>query len=281
MGFELAESIAARLAAIPGVVAVAAGDAFARGVERQHTEVVLALYYDPTAPPSVAALRALARELDERHPQDAASDLGAWGPWLNGGAQLVIDGRHVDWLYRDLRRVEQVVADCLAGRVTCEYQPGYPHGFHNHIYLGELHACRPLHDPHGALATLKEQVATYPPAMRRAIITRYLEEAESTFQAARQAAQAGDVFFVSGCLFRGVACIVQVLYALEERYFVGERGALHEVTSFARRPAGFVGDVASVLSQPGSSPATLSASVSTLTRFVGALRTMSAPILQP
>ncbi|MER3419131.1 MAG: DNA polymerase subunit beta [Chloroflexota bacterium] len=281
MGIELADQIAARLGAIPGVVAVAVGDAFAHGMERPHTEIALAIYYDPATPPPVATLRAVARELDERHPEDAASEPGAWGPWLNGGARLIVDGRHVDWLYRDLRRVEQVVADCLAGRVTCDYQPRYPHGFHNHIYLGELHTCRPLHDPQGTLAALKEQVATYPPAMRRAIIERYLAEAEATFQAARQAAAAGDVFYVSGCLFRGVACLVQVLYALEERYFLGERRALHEVTGFARRPAGFVGDVASVLGQPGSSPATLEASVSALARFVGALRAISAPILQP
>src|SRR3712207_8687536 len=32
---------------------------------------------------------------------------GGWGPWVDGGGWLTIDGSAVDWIYRDLDRVER------------------------------------------------------------------------------------------------------------------------------------------------------------------------------
>jgi hypothetical protein len=37
---------------------------------------------------------------------------GDWGPWVNGGAWLRVEGVAVDWILRGLDRVEQVWADC-------------------------------------------------------------------------------------------------------------------------------------------------------------------------
>ena len=45
----------------------------------------LGIYYDPAHKPSLAALRALAQALDDRHAADLATDFGEWGPWINGG----------------------------------------------------------------------------------------------------------------------------------------------------------------------------------------------------
>ena len=92
--------------------------------------------------------------------------LSAWGPWINGGAWLQIEGRRVDWLYRDLGLVAETVAECRAGRPACYYQPGHPHGLHSHIYTGEVHYCRPLVDSSGDLAALKAITAQYPPGLK-------------------------------------------------------------------------------------------------------------------
>ena len=157
----VAERVAARLGAIPGVVAVALGGSWARGEAQAGSDVDLGLYYRPDHRPALAALNRLAEALDDRRPTAAVTDFGAWGPWIDGGAWLVIEGQRVDWLFRDLDRVASAVADCRAGRLACAYQPGHPHGFHAHIYAGEVHHARPLHDPEGALAALQQLTATY------------------------------------------------------------------------------------------------------------------------
>ena len=256
-----AGKVAVRLSRIEGIVAVALGGSWARGEAHPDSDVDLGLYYEPERPPSVGALQKLARELDDRHLPDLATDFGEWGPWINGGAWLQIDGRRVDWLYRDLGRVRQVLEDCRAGRITCDYQPGHPHGFHNYIYMGEVFYAEPLYDPKGVLTKLKALTVPYPPKLKQAIIEKYLWEAGFALGTARKSAKRSDVFYVVGCLFRCVACLVQVLFALNERYFLNEKGSAQAVDAFAYRPEGFGEAVTAVLAQPGDTAAKLRASL--------------------
>jgi predicted nucleotidyltransferase len=277
---KLVEHIASRLGRIEGVVAVALGGSWARQEAHPDSDIDLGIYYRRDNPPSVAELRRLAEELDYRHPKDAATDLGEWGPWINGGAWLRVEGQRVDWLYRDLDRVEEVFAECRAGRPTCHYQPGHPHGFHNHVYLGEVHHCRPLFDPDGELATLKVLAAEYPQPLKIALVEKYLWEARFALDTSRKSAGRGDVFYVSGCVFRCAACLVQVLFALNERYFVNEKGSVKAAGSFELCLSGFEAVVEDVLGETGRLPPRLEKSIERLAILVEELRALCDPVLQ-
>ncbi|HEX2181553.1 MAG TPA: nucleotidyltransferase domain-containing protein [Rubrobacteraceae bacterium] len=274
---ELAERIAERLGDLGGVEAVVLGGSWARGVAHPDSDVDLGIYYRPERPLSVAALRELARELDDRHLPDLVTDLGEWGPWINGGGWLHIEGRHVDWLYRDLDLVSREISDCRAGRTASHYQPGHPHGFHSHIYAGEVHHCQLLSDASGELASLKALVATYPPALKRSLTQRFLWEADFALETCRKPAERGDIFYVGGCLFRCAACLVQVLFALNERYFVNEKGSVKVAGSFPLRPEGFDVTVSCVLAEPGREPARLRESVREFDQLVQATRELAGP----
>ena len=270
--------IADRLAQIDGVVAVALGGSRARGAARPDSDVDLGIYYDPDRRPSVAALNQLAQELDDRHPTDAISTFGEWGPWINGGGWLVIDGVHVDWLFRDLRRVAWAIAECRAGRPTSDYQIGHPHGFHSHIYMGEVHHARALRDFSGALAQLQALTSEYPPLLKRVLIQKFLFEAEFSLVISRKAPQRGDVAYLAGCLFRCVAALVQVLYALNERYCLNEKGAVAAIDMFPLRPEGFGRQVATVLGELGTDAAECGASIDRMAELVRAVRALCADL---
>ena len=143
------------------------------------------------------------------------------------------------------------------GRPTCDYYLGHPHGFHNHIYLAEVYYCRPCFDPHGVLRALKERVQSYPPRLKEALIRKYGYDARFMLELARKPAKRGDVFHVSGCLFRTAAALIQVLFALNERYFMNEKGSLVLTDSFSNRPPDFSIRVGALLSHPGESSESL------------------------
>jgi predicted nucleotidyltransferase len=258
---RLAEEIAGRLGEVPGVVAVALGGSWARGEAHLDSDVDLGVYYRPEHRPSVEDLRRLAQELDDRHLPDLATEIGEWGPWINGGGWLRMESRSVDWLYRDADKVAVIIRRCTSGETACHYQPGHPHGFHEHIYLGEVHHCRTLHDPEGLLRELKSTVATYPPMLKRTIIEKYLWEAGFSLETARKPAARGEASYVSGCLFRGVACMVQALFALNERYFINEKGSVRAADSFAVRPERFGETASELLGCPGRDAETLTESL--------------------
>ena len=270
------QDITARLIAIPGVGAVVLGGSHARGDASPESDVDLGLYYDPAQPPSRDDLNALARELDDRHPTDAVTDFGEWGPWINGGAWLTIDGQRVDWLFKDLARIRRVVAECRAGRPEVAYQLGHPHAFVSAIYLGEIDCCVPLADPDDLLAELKALVQPYPPLLRETLIQRFLFEADFSLDGAAKGAARGDVVYVAGCLFRSVAALVQVLYAVNEQYCTNEKGAMRSVSRFARVPPDFVTTASGLLAAPGATSAMLLSSVASARELVASIRSLGA-----
>jgi hypothetical protein len=276
---ELARNIAERLGEVAGVEAVALGGSWARGEAHPDSDVDLGLYYRPQAPPAVEALNELARELDDRRLPGLVTGFGEWGPWINGGGWLVVEGQRVDWLYRDLDLVSRTISGCRAGRATSFYQPGHPHGFHSHIYAGEVHHCGILHDPRGTLASLQARTSPYPPALRQTLVGRFLWEAGFALETCRKPAERGEVFYVSGCLFRCAACLVQVLFALNERYTVNEKGSVKAAASLARTPEKFETTVSSVLAEPGKNPARLRESVRRFGGLVEVVRELCAGIV--
>ena len=258
-----AQFVADRLSQIDGVVAVVLGGSRAKGTATPQSDIDLGIYYDPDQPPALEALRALARELDDRHADDLVTDYGGWGPWINGGGWLDIGGQRVDWLYRDLARVEHEIAECEAGRPRCYYQPGHPHGFYNHIYMGEVFYCQPLYQRDDRLRRLKARTTPYPPLLKQALI-RALWEAGFSLENAHKPAARGDVVQVAGLFYRAVVVMVQTLFALNERYCINEKGAAGQVESFPLRPMDFSERVMSVLAAPGRSADQLARSVADL-----------------
>lgn len=275
---QLTTRIAERLGRIDGVAAVALGGSWARDQAHPDSDIDLGIYYHPERRPAIAALRALAAELDDRGDAGTVTNFGEWGPWVNGGAWLRIEGRKVDWLYRDLAVVRRTIDECRAGQTSVTYTPGHPHGFHNHMYLGEVHYCQPLHDPGEELAALKRLTTEYPPLLKRALIDKHLWEAKFALDTAEKSAARGDVFHVAGSLFRCAACLIQALFALNEQYFVNEKGSVRTVESFALHPAGFEETVSAVLAHPGSDPEELSASIRRFDELARAARALSAKV---
>ncbi len=269
-------TIAARLADVDGVAAVALGGSRARGAAAPESDYDLGLYYDPARPPSRDALNALARELDDRRPADAVTRFGEWGPWINGGAWLTIDGARVDWLFKDRARIGRVVADCRAGRPEIAYQGGHPHAFVSAIYLGEIDCCVALEDRTGILGELKRLVRPYPRLLKATLVQKFLFEADFSLRGAEKAVGRGDVVYVAGCLYRAVACLVQVLFAVNERYSTNEKGSLREVEAFPRKPDDFAPEATRVLGAPGATAGALAGSIAAVDRLVVAVRGLAA-----
>ena len=107
-----------------------------------------------------------------------------------------------------------------------DYQPGHPHGFSSAIWMGEVALCRPLTDPEGALAQLKAMTTPYPEALREALIRRFQWEILFSIENARTALPKGDETYIGGCGFRSLACAAQVLFAVNRRHLINEKGAL-------------------------------------------------------
>lgn len=221
---DLARTIAARVAHVPGIVAVSLGGSHARGNARPDSDLDLGLAYDTAHPFDLAALNALCRELDDSGTAEATPP-GGWGPWVDGGAWLTVGGQRVDFIYRELGRVEQSVEDALAGRVTLHAQPGHPHGIHGHHYAAELATGLILHDPSERLGRLRARLGDYPAPLAQALERHYGWSPGFWLDGAAKGLKRGDVHYAQGCLYQAVMAMVQTLCARGRAWILNEKGA--------------------------------------------------------
>lgn len=244
--------ITTALADVRGVRAIVLGGSRARGLATERSDYDIGIYYDAAAPLDIAALRLAVATLDDRGTAAEITEIGGWGPWINGGGWLTISGVRVDLLYRDLARVRTVIDECRAGQVGCLFQPGHPHGFVTAIYAGEVAVCVPLADPLGDIAKLKAQTTPYPDALRQALTKKFIWEAQFALDNARHGRGTDDVNYVSGCCFRAIASLCQVLCALNGEYLLNEKGAVAFCERLPRRPRDFAARVETVYRTVGA-----------------------------
>jgi hypothetical protein len=227
------------LSRVPGVCAIALGGSRSRGLATRDSDYDIGLYYAAAEPIDLPALQAVVAAIDDRRQEATVTPIGGWGRWINGGGWLTIGGTRVDLLYRDLVRVGDVISDCRAGAIERHYQPGHPHAFVSTIYMGEVAYCRPLWDPADRLAELKRLTAPYTQALRDAMVGMFLREAEFAIAVARHGRGLDDPVYVAGCAFRSIACLCQVLCAINGAYLLNEKGGVAAADALPRRPDAF------------------------------------------
>jgi hypothetical protein len=228
----LLERIVPTLAEVPGIEAVALGGSRARGTAHNASDYDIGLYFSASQPLDTDRLLRVAKGMVDDPSTAAVTAVGGWGPWIVGGGWLSIAGQKVDLLYRCVDDVARVIDECRAGHISMDYQPGHPHGFCSAIWMGEIALCQPLHDPQRTIARLKALTSPYPKPAQEALIRRFRWEIRFSIENAQLAVSREEQTHIAGCTYRALACLTQVLFALNKRYLINEKGALREAAGF-------------------------------------------------
>ena len=161
------------------------------------------------------------------------SDLGEWGPIVNSGAWLTVDGIAIDVLFRDLGVVERWLDDAERGRFEVLLQNGYIVGAPTYVPVGELAINKPLS---GELPRPE-----YPEPLAAAAVERWRGRASVSLMFARMHAGAADRVCCAGMLAGAVLCEAHARLAargewvLNEKRLV-ERAGLDEVQPLLGEP---------------------------------------------
>lgn len=210
-----------------------------RNCSLSRTHVDLGLYYSEGTPLDIHHIRTIAYELND-FPHPEVTELGGWGKWVNGGAWLTIRGQRVDFLYRNIDFVSTILDECNRGETQFDYLRQPPYGFYSYIYCAETQICNILYDPQRALQGLKSKLSRYSELLKNSVINGQLWRAEFSLEVAKKSANGGDVYFVAGCITRIASSLVQVLYALNETYFISDKRLYKDVEQFSLKPQDFV-----------------------------------------
>lgn len=252
-------SMADDLGKVPGVRAVALGGSRARGTHRPDSDIDLGLYVEADVD-----LTALAEAASGWTGEDVEiAGRGGWGPWVDSGAWLIVDGAPVDLILRDVTRVEDQCARAARGEFAFHSQPGHPLGFLDVAYAGEVATGVPLCDPDGILVALAQSVTPYPDALRAAFIEN-LWQVDFLLNAATKGAKTGDAAYVALCGTTTAMLIAHTWHAAAGQWVTNEKGLVPNVARLPIDTAGFSAAAAAVLGSIGTAPEELLASIAQL-----------------
>jgi hypothetical protein len=250
--------LAADLVAVDGVVGVTLGGSRARGTHLPGSDVDLGVYVDRDV--DLASLQALA---DRRSSAPVVvSGFGGWGPWVEGGAWLTVDGTAVDWILRDVDRVSDQVARARRGSFAFHQQLGHPIGFLDVSYAGEVALGLPLADPEERLTELRAEVTPYPPALGDAL-AGLTGDARFLVGSATKGAGRGDTTYVAQCLSQAVLLACHALHGRARRWVLNEKGLVDATAALPGVPADFAVLAQSVTAHLGTDPESLRAACTT------------------
>ena len=266
---------------VAGVEAIVLGGSHARGRARPDSDIDIGLYYWPGAAFSIEQVRRIASRLNDA-PEPVVSGFGVWGRWMDGGAWLTIEGQRVDLLYRSLEKVEITLKDAVEGRFEIDFEQQPPFGFFGPTLLGEVAVAVPLHDPRSVLSDLKAKVSPMPEALAKAVVQSRLWSVEFGLSAfAPKFAANGDVHGVAGCLTRFAQALVLTLFALNRVYPINDKTTISEIEEFRIAPASFGLRLRAILSNIGSTPEALEASVDAIGALFEEVRASAGKLYAP
>ncbi len=231
---NILEKVQNNFSNIENIEGIVLGGSRARGTHAEDSDIDIGIYY--SEPFDNKTLSKIAADLDDENREDLIGPVGSWGKWVNTGGWLIINGFHVDLIFRDISRVKEVIEQCEHGIITTNYHAGHPHAFISAMYRGELATSRVLYAKTEAFTQLKTRAEAYPSAMKKAIINYFSFEAEFSLNLAKTYANKPDKYYEAGHLFRMVSCMNQVLFAMNEEYCLNEKKAITMIDEFTIKP---------------------------------------------
>lgn len=108
-------------------------------------------------------------------------------------------------------------------------------GYH---LLPDLYYQQPLDDPYAIVAGWKTRLQHYPPKLKKALLDKHLGSLRYWRHDYHYAGkvQRQDIVFLAGLSVKLVHDLIQVLFALNETYYIGDGYNVQYLTSFAYQP---------------------------------------------
>ncbi len=232
-----------------GRCAIALAGAHAKGMADPSSDIDLYLFADGAKPYAERKAIITAAADEGSSPWiDEAFDATPWG----GSMDFMYQGTPVEVTARTIPAMDAGIADSLNGTFSIIPATWTSNGYYTYIYLCEASFIKPVYDPDGIIARYNEQARVYPPKLKQAIIQEFMGRADTWLYNFHyeSAIRRADLLFIAPILVHTVMDFVQVIFALNETYFTGDKKLEKMLAALPYCPQTLLENVEFLLSVP-------------------------------
>ncbi len=170
-----------------------------------------------------------------------------WKEYLAAIERWKARGVIIDGIWpRSIGEIDAGIDDWCSGNIRPEQMDWTIWGYY---LLPDMYYQAIIEDPYHIISAWKERLRVYPPRLKQAGLDTYLATLHYWRNDHHYASKVerGDVVFTAGMSARLVHEVMQVLFALNETYYVGDGSNLEFARSFSLLPPDFPARVEAIL----------------------------------
>lgn len=153
---------------------------------------------------------------------------------------------------RSIEKMKSTIFACLDGKFEITPAAWTTNGYYSYIYLSELSFIKPIDDSYGLITSLKGYVSPYPPKLKQGIIEHFWWRATLWIDKFHylSAIEREDILFTSGIIKNSLYDLIQIIFALNEVYFKGDKKLLEQLNELDYCPSLLLTHIEFLLSAP-------------------------------
>lgn len=234
---------------VNGKYAIALAGSYAKGGADKSSDIDFFMYVEE--PKSYEERVAIIQEIaDKDKPFYVSTDFndGAWG----GSMDFFYQGIPVETTVKYIHKVDKILEDCLNGKFEIIPALWTTNGYYTFICLSEIDFIHPIDDPYGIIASYKDSIQCYPKPLKNAIIHTFFDRSNMWLDNFHyiSAIEREDIMFTGSIVKSTVLDMVQVIFALNETYFTGDKKLEQQLAKLDYCPHKLLQNVEFLMSAP-------------------------------
>lgn len=234
---------------ITGKYAIALAGSHAKGTADLNSDLDIFIYTEDILPYSArkTIIEGVADSVEGINISEAI-DRDPWG----GCIDFKYMGHDIETTVHSLSYTENTLNECLQGNIAIHPAFWTLNGYYSYICLAEIDFIKALEDPYNIISDFKNKVSQYPPRLKKAIIDEFWWRCNmwlDNFHYA-SAIKRMDIIYTSGCVQSTFHAIVQLLFALNEKYFNGDKKIEKQLAELEFCPKCLTDNIGFLLNSP-------------------------------
>ncbi len=207
---------------VNGKYAIALAGSYAKGVADKNSDIDFFMFVEnpKSYEERVEIIKSIA-DKDKPMWVSRRFDESAWG----GSMDFSYQGIPVETTVRTIERMDKVIDECIDGKFEIIPALWTTNGYYTYIYLSEISFIKAIDDPYSIISNYKQKLNCYPQKLKKAIVDCFFDRSCMWLDNFHylSAIEREDIMFTGGIVKNTVLDMVQVIFALNEVYFTGDK----------------------------------------------------------